>query len=345
MNKLKPMVRKIGVPRLVIIIFVFALIVATVGLDMNTGYYCGSVLTRFGMHAVLVLSMVPPILSGVGLNFSIPICIVAGLFGGVISMELGLVGIAGISVAMLIGGFLGATIGYLYCKLLNHIKGSEMMIGTYAGYSIVSFMCMIWLALPVTNEAIRWTQGTGVRTIVSLDGFYASIFDNFLSFKIGEMVVPTGLLLVVALFCFLAWLFLRSRTGMMMRSVGQNPTFAKSVGINVNGMRNLSMAMSGALAAIGIVIYSQSYTFYQFYNAPLNMAFAEVAAILIGGATHKKASISNVIVGTLLFQALLTLALPVTNRILPDSSISEIVRIVVSNGIILYALTKAGENK
>lgn len=33
------------------------------------------------------------------------------------------------------------------------------------------------------------------------------------------------------------------------------------------------------------------------------MAFPAVAAILIGGASVKKASITNVIVGTILFQA------------------------------------------
>lgn len=49
------------------------------------------------------------------------------------------------------------------------------------------------------------------------------------------------------------------------------------------------------------------------------------------------------LIGTILFQGLLTIALPVANKILPDSSLSEIVRIVISNGIILYALTKAGE--
>lgn len=339
----KQLVNKLGLPRLIIILFVLILILASSILGMNTPYYLGASLTRFGMHAILVLAMVPPLVAGVGLNFSIPICIVAGLFGGMLSMEWGLTGFAGVFTAMAIGGVLGALIGYGYCLLLNRIKGSEMMIGTYAGYSVVSFMCMIWLALPVTNEAIRWTQGTGVRTITVLDDFYAKVFDNFLSFQIGSMAVPTGLLLVVAFFCFLVWLLLRSKTGMMMKAVGESPTFARSVGVNVNRVRCLSMALSGGLAAVGIVVYSQSYQFYQFYNAPLNMAFAEVAAILIGGATHKKASVSNVIVGTLLFQGLLTFALPVTNQILPDSSISEIVRIVVSNGIILYALTKAGD--
>ncbi len=341
---IKRLVNRLGLPRLIIICFIFLLLIMTYILDMDTESICGAALVRFGMNAVLVLAMVPPIISGVGMNFSSPIAIVAGLLGGALSLEWGLTGITGILAAMVIGVVLGGFIGWAYCQLLNRIKGSELMIGTYAGFSVVSLMCIVWLALPFQNESVRWPQGTGLRTIAMVEG-YEKIFDNFLSFSIGRFTFPTGLLLVVGLFCLLMWLFLRSRTGMMMKAVGINPMFAKSIGVKVDKMRSLSMVLSSSLSAIGIVIYAQSYGFYQFYSAPLMMAFAAVAAILIGGATHKSASVLNVVVGTLLFQGMLTFALPITNNLLPNSSISEIVRIIVSNGIILYALTKAGEKK
>lgn len=70
-----------------------------------------------------------------------------------------------------------------------------------------------------------------------------------------------------------------------------------------------------------------------------------MAAVLLGGASTNSIRISHVVVGTLLFQTLLTTALPVANQLLPDSGLSEIIRIVVSNGIILYALTQAGGEK
>ena len=38
----------------------------------------------------------------------------------------------------------------------------------------------------------------------------------------------------------------------------------------------------------------------------------------------------------------LTLGMPVANALVPQSTISETMRILISNGIILYALTKAG---
>ena len=69
------------------------------------------------------------------------------------------------------------------------------------------------------------------------------------------------------------------------------------------------------------------------------MPFAAVAAILIGGASVNKASMVNVLVGTFLFQGLLTMTPSVINSAL-QTDMSEVVRIIVSNGIIIYALTR-----
>ena len=46
----------------------------------------------------------------------------------------------------------------------------------------------------------------------------------------------------------------------------------------------------------------------------------------------------------ILFQCLLTLATPVANAVINAGSISEVVRIIVQNGIILYTLTKIRAN-
>lgn len=126
---------------------------------------------------------------------------------------------------------------------------------------------------------------------------------------------------------------------------GDNPRFAEASGISVNRSRIVGTILSTVLAAVGIVVYAQSFGFMQLYQAPLNMAFAPVAAALLGGASTSKIKISHVIVGTLLFQSLLTIALPVANVLLPEGNLSEVIRLIVSNGIILFALTQAGGGK
>ena len=72
------------------------------------------------------------------------------------------------------------------------------------------------------------------------------------------------------------------------------------------------------------------------------MAFPAIAAILIGGASVNKATIINVIIGTFLFQGILTMTPSVVNGII-KTDMSETIRIIVSNGMILYALTRKGE--
>ena len=75
---------------------------------------------------------------------------------------------------------------------------------------------------------------------------------------------------------------------------------------------------------------------------PFYMALPAVSAILIGGASVNKATISNVIIGTLLYQGIVTMTPSVMNSIV-HTDMSEVIRIIVSNGMILYALTRKTE--
>ena len=91
-----------------------------------------------------------------------------------------------------------------------------------------------------------------------------------------------------------------------------------------------------------VPVNSQSYGFMQLYTAPRQMGFIAASAILIGGASTSRCKISHVIIGTFLFQGVLTLGMPVANMLVPGTTLSETLRILISNGIILYALTKSG---
>jgi len=112
--------------------------------------------------------------------------------------------------------------------------------------------------------------------------------------------------------------------------------------INVDKMRLISVIMSTWLGAVGILVYEQGFGFIQLYNGPFWMAMPAVAAILIGGASVNKASIGNVIIGTILYQGVVTMT-PTVMSAAFQMDMSEVIRIVVSNGMILYALTRKTE--
>ena len=337
------LVDKLGIPRVIIGLFFILLCFMTLWCGLSLPSLMSNTIVRTGMNAVMVLAMVPGIQCGISLNLGLPIGLVAGLIGGLLTIELGVPGWGGFALALAVGSVLAAVCGYLYALLLNKLKGEEMSVTTYVGFSVVSLMCIAWLVLPFRSLKLRWPLGTGLRNTIGLDSTnFRHILDDFLSIDIGGFTVPTGLLLFVALCCLIVWLFSRSKTGVAMIAVGNNARFAEAAGLNVNKMRIIGTVLSTVLGAVGILVYSQSYGFMQLYTAPRQMGFIAASAILIGGASTSRCRISHVIIGTFLFQGVLTLGMPVANVLVPGSTISETLRILISNGIILYALTKSG---
>lgn len=342
-EKIREAVNRFGVPRLIITCFLLALFILApiVGADLPT--QLTNTINRFSWNAVLVLAMVPMIHSGCGLNFGLPLGIISGLLGATMSIQFGFTGPLSFVMAIVIATPFAIIFGGGYGWLLNKIKGGEMMIATYVGFSSVSFMCMMWLLLPYSSPNMVWgLSGKGLRTTISLEGYYDKVLANFLQINIGKFSIPVGTLIVFAILAFAMWAFLHTKTGTAMTAVGSNPVFAKAAGVNVDKMRMLSVVMSTWLAAIGILIYEQGFGFIQLYMAPFYMALPAVSAILIGGATVNKASLTNVILGTFLFQGIVTMTPTVMNSVI-HMDMSEVIRIVVSNGMILYALTRKTE--
>ncbi len=341
MSKLKTIVTDFGWPRIIIFIFLVALFVAAPFFQVRLDYSISDVINRFGQNAVFVLAMVPMIMSGCGLNFGLSIGIIAGLLGSTLSVQFGWTGFLGFFGALALAAPFALIFGWAYGNLLNKVKGEEMTIAMYVGFAGVMFMCIMWLVLPYNGPTMIWGYaGRGLRTTITVEGFYRRVLNDFLAIRIGpNFVFPTGEILFVALCCFLMWLFLRTKTGTAMTAVGSNPDYARASGISVDKMRIISVIISTMLGAAGILVYQQSFGFIQLYTAPLSMPFAGVAAILIGGASVNKASMLNVIVGAFLFQGLLTMTPSVINSAL-QTDMSEVVRIIVSNGIIIYALTR-----
>ena len=132
---------------------------------------------------------------------------------------------------------------------------------------------------------------------------------------------------------------------MALKAVGSSRQFAVAAGISIDRYRVIGTVLSTVLGAIGIITYAQSFGFLQLYDAPMFMGFGAVPAILIGGATVRRANISHVLIGTFLFQGLLVVALPVANLIMTGGNMAEITRIIISNGVILYALTQVSGSK
>ena len=148
----------------------------------------------------MVLAMVPMIHSGCGLNFGLPLGLVSGLLGATLSIQFGFTGAMSFVMAIVIATPFAFLFGGGYGWLLNKIKGGEMMIATYVGFSAVSFMCMMWLLLPYTqpDHGLGHRRQAACVPTISLEGFYDKVLANVLrhrpatAFAASTCVIPTG---------------------------------------------------------------------------------------------------------------------------------------------------------
>ena len=339
-DRLRESLKEIGVPRLLIAGFLVLLFAVAILKQMDIPGLLTDCLLRIGRNGILVLALLPAIQGGVGLNFGLPLGIVCGLLGCVITLNAGMGGWTGLGLSMLAGVGLAVPAGLAYGWLLNRTRGQEMMVGTYLGFAVVSGMSIFWVLAPFRNPALVWAiGGKGLRTTLTLGGFYDRLLDKLWAFKIAGVTIPTGTLLLFALMCVLVGLFFRTRAGISISAARSNPRFARAAGISDSQTRIQATTMSTVIAAIGIVVFAQSYGFLQLYTAPLLMAFPAVACLLIGGASVSRATLTHVVIGTFLFQSVLTVALPVTSQVI-QGDISETARLIIQNGMILYALTR-----
>ena len=187
-DKVIAALREFGLPRLIITGFLVLLLIMApfVGADLPT--QVSNIINRFSWNGILVLAMVPMVHSGCGLNFGLPLGIISGLLGGTMAIEFGFTGAMSFVMAVVIATPFALVLGSVYGWLLNKIKGGEMMIATYVGFSSVSLMCMMWLILPYHSPNMVWgLAGKGLRTTISLEGYY----DQALA-RIGRRLASLG---------------------------------------------------------------------------------------------------------------------------------------------------------
>mgnify|MGYP000007907868 CR=1 FL=1 len=80
-SKLRRLVNSYGVPRLIITGFLLLMFILAPVAGVDFATQITNVINRFSWNAIMVLAMVPMIHSGCGLNFGLPLGIISGLLG------------------------------------------------------------------------------------------------------------------------------------------------------------------------------------------------------------------------------------------------------------------------
>ena len=314
----------------------------------SAGHLIQELLIRIGRNSFLILSLLIPIMAGMGLNFGMVLGAMAGQIGLILVLDWAIVGIPGVVLSMMIGTPIAVLLGLLCGHVLNRAKGQEMVTSYILGffinglYQLFVLYFMGWL-IPIGNPTLVLSRGYGIRNAVSLLGI-RGVLDNLIPFSFqlpffsGTVRVPVATLLLIAAFCvFIVW-FRRTKLGQDMRAIGQDMAVADSAGIAVNRTRVIAIVISTVLACYGQIIFLQNMGTLNTYNSHDQAGMFSIAALLIGGASVSRASIANVFVGVVLFHLMFIVAPMAGKNLMGQAQIGEYFRVFVSYGIIAIAL-------
>lgn len=329
--------------QLVIAAFLALLVLASAVLGLPVPGLIGDTLIRFAMNAVLVVSLVPMLRAGLGMNYGMPLSVLPGLLGIVTALEWRMTGWPGLLTALVLAAAFALPVGAGYSLLLRYVEGNEEVVGTFAGFSAVYLSAIFWGTAPFTNPKMLWPiGGHGLRPRTNLAGWFGHLLDRLGAFTLMGVKVPTGSVLAVLLLGAVVAILLRTRSGLAITLAAEGRSFAHAAGIRVGRTRLVAVVGSTVLAALGIVLYAHTFGFLELYSAPLMLAFPAAAAILVGGfAADRRASVEQALLGCLLFNAILVFSSPLANRLLMPE-LSDIVRVLITNGVLLYAMVRGG---
>ncbi len=336
-----PLVR-FAISNAVPILFIILLIFAVPLSGFSTDYLLNEIITRLGRNSFLVISLLIPVMAGMGLNFGIVLGAMAGQMGLIFMLDWGVVGIPGVVLAMLVGMPIAILLGLLAGSILNRAKGREMVTSMILGFFINGIYQLTILygmrsVIPITSNKLLLPRGYGVRNAIDLLTIRKAL-DNMWSIQVGGVIIPLGLFAIIAALCIFVFWFTRTKLGQDMRAVGQDMQVAATAGINVDRTRTLSIVISTVLACFGQIIFLQNIGTINTYNSHDQVGTFAIAALLIGGASVAKATIPNVFIGITLFHLTFIVAPRAGKELLGQAQIGEFFRVFVSYGIIAISL-------
>lgn len=324
------------------IMFIIICIICIPLSGFSTSYLLNEIVTRIVRNAFLILSLLIPIMAGMGLNFGMTLGAMAGEIALIFTSDWQIWGIPGVVLAMILSIPISILLGTLCGNLLNKSRGREMITSYIISFFINGIYQLVVLymmgpIIPIIHQSIKLPRGYGIRNTVSLLNLRQSI-DNLISINILGVKVPVvSFLIIIALCLFIVW-FTKTKLGQDMRAVGQNMEVARAAGINVERTRVLSIIMSTVLAGFGMILYLQNMGNIATYSSHSQIGMFCIAALLVGGATVDKASIGNVFLGVILFHLMFIVAPKAGTVITGDSMIGEYFRVFISYGVITLAL-------
>jgi general nucleoside transport system permease protein len=205
------------------------------------------------------------------INIGLEGMILAGAFFGIWATAWSGSWVVGILMAMVFGGVL-ATI-HAYFSI--HLRADQIVVGTAINF----------LALGITGYLFRYIYGTR-GTPSDIDRIPDVVLPEFIRDipYFGDVFGQLSLMIwLMFALLVLAWIVLyKTPVGLRLRSVGEHPKAADTVGINVYAIRYAAVIVSGMLAGLGGAYLSFGFGGAFNENMSDGRGFIALAAVIFG---------------------------------------------------------------
>ena len=192
--------------------------------------------------------------------------------------------------SLLVAGLVGGLFSIIHAAATVHFRADHVVSGT-----VLNLMAP---ALAVFLVKVLYNKGQTDNLSQTFGRFDFPVLANIP--VIGDIFFKsTSLLGYIAIaFSFLAWFILfKTRFGLRLRSVGEHPQAADTLGINVYKMRYLGVIISGFLGGIGGAIYAQSISVNFSVTTIVGPGFIALAAMIFGKWNPIGAMLSSLFFG------------------------------------------------
>lgn len=151
---------------------------------------------RLSRNMFIVLSLIIPIVAGMGINFAITTGAMAAQIACLLVLEWGVPGFAGLMLAVLLSLPLSTLFGWLIGRLYNKMKGQEMIGGLVIGYFANGLYQLLFLfifdnIIPIKNPNLTIKGSTGIANTIDLskEGGIASSLDKLWRLPFHQAIV------------------------------------------------------------------------------------------------------------------------------------------------------------
>lgn len=187
----------------VVILFLFLCVGATIASKQPLTFVVTELFTRIARNAFIVLSLIIPVIAGMGLNFGIVIGAMSAQIAIFLTTYWGLTGVSGFLLTIALATPFSIVFGFLVGKLFNQMKGNEMIGGLVLGYFAEGIYQLIFLfifggVIVMNNPTLMIATGVGVKNTIDLKDTVKYALDTVPMLRIIEVgfyLVLVGLVL------------------------------------------------------------------------------------------------------------------------------------------------------